>query len=112
MTLEEACKKFDVPRDVILGYIDSGYIRKNDNQSGNDYQDEDLERMGIIALLLEAGCDPEQIRQYLRLNEKESMRNRQVTILRKKRRELLDEIHKKQRVLDNLDAIIRDMNKY
>lgn len=104
MTLQEAVKQFGLPHSVLEKYISYGLIRKNN--ISDEYRDEDFERLGLIDTLLGAGFTPEEAKRYLLLTESKGTDEQQLGMLKKRRRFLLEDIHKKQRFLDSLDYMI------
>lgn len=60
----------------------------------------------LIDTLLGAGFTPGETKQYLQLMENGGTDEQQVWMLKKRRRALLDDIHKKQHILDSLDYMI------
>lgn len=104
MTLQEAEKQFGLPRSVLEKYISFGLIRKT--SIPDEYQDEDFERLGLIDTLLGAGFTPEEAKRYLLLTESKETDEQQLSMLKKRRRFLLEDIHKKQRFLDSIDYMI------
>lgn len=107
MKIVEAEKKFDLPKEVLEQYISLGFIRPAEGKAvANEYRDRDFNNLGLIDTLLRAGFPPEEIRRFLSLTEKAGTDGQQIRMLRKGRRTLLDDIHKKQQLLDNLDFMI------
>lgn len=104
MTLQEAEKQFGLPRSVLEKYISFGLIRKT--SIPDEYRDEDFERLGLIDTLLGAGFTPEEAKRYLLLTESKGTDEQQLSMLKKRRRFLLEDIHKKQRFLDSIDYMI------
>lgn len=104
MTLQEAEKQFGLPRSVLKEYISFGLIRKT--SIPDEYRDEDFERLGLIDTLLGAGFTPEEAKRYLLLTESKGTDEQQLSMLKKRRRFLLEDIHKKQRFLDSIDYMI------
>lgn len=104
MTLKEAEKKFGLPCDLLEKYISFGLIREG-NMPEN-YRDEDFERLGLIDTLLGSGFTPEEAKKYLLLTEEMGTDEQQINMLKRRRRSLLNDIHKKQQFLDSLDFII------
>lgn len=104
MTLQEAEKQFGLPRSVLEKYISFGLIRKT--SIPDEYRDEDFERLGLIDTLLGAGFTPEEAKRYLLLTESKGTDEQQLSMLKKQRRFLLEDIHKKQRFLDSIDYMI------
>lgn len=109
MTLKEAEKKFDLPQNTLKKYVALGLIRKVGMMETDDnYQEDDFERLGLIDTLLSAGFTPEETKKYLLLTENLGADEEQIYMLKKQRRSLLDDIHKKQQLLDSLDFMIWD----
>lgn len=104
MTLKEAEKKFGLPRSVLEEYVSYGLIRESGVPEG--YRDADFERLGLIDTLFGAGFTPEETKRYLLLMESGGTDAQQVCMLKKRRRAVLDDIHKKQHILDSLDYMI------
>ena len=77
-----------------------------------DYTEDELHKVGIIHSLLKAGMDITLLRRYLQLLcRKMENKDEQVRILRKQRYQLLEEIHRKQQSLDELDYMIEEIRK-
>ena len=107
MTLNDAAKKFDLPLETLKKYISLGFIRENSNTDGTaQYKDSDFERLGLIDTLIQSGFTPEETKKYLALTENMGADETQIRMLKKQRRSLLNDIHKKQQLLDNLDYMI------
>lgn len=64
------------------------------------------ENNGLIQLLTDVGFTPEEIKDYLEFSETLPNDEEQIRMVRRHRRELLDDIHEKQKLLDKLDFII------
>ena len=107
MTLKEAEKKFGIPLDTLKQYAIFGFIKGCKTDCGvSEYCEKDFERLGLVAILLKAGFSPEETGKYLKLTEDMDTDEEQIRMLRKQRRLLLNEIHKKQQLLDCLDFMI------
>lgn len=112
MTLEEAAHKYDMPPDTLRKYAALGLIRTEQETFGEaEYMASDFERLGLIDTLLRFGFTPEEARKYLRLTENNGSDEIQIRMLQRQRRTLLNDIHKKQQLLDNLDYMIREKKK-
>ena len=97
MKIVEAEKKFNLPKEVLEQYISLGFIRPVEGKAAsNEYRDGDFTRLGLIDTLASAGFTPEEIRRFLTLTENTGTDEQQIRMLRKRRRALLDDIHKKQ----------------
>lgn len=72
-----------------------------------DDTDKDISRLGLIHTLLEAGAPDPVVKRYLDLLDVgEPGRLERVRILKAQRAALLEHIHEKQRVLDQVDYLI------
>jgi DNA-binding transcriptional MerR regulator len=105
MRLDEAKRRFDVPETTLRHYICEGFIRPDPAKPGC-YRDDDFDNLGMITTLLEAGFTPEEIRWFLKESAGDGADGNVEQLLRKKRRCLLNDIHVRQRLLDNLDYIM------
>lgn len=61
---------------------------------------------GLSALLESAGFDPTDVRRYLELSTRSGTEAARVQILRGQRGRLIDELHRRQQVLDKVDYLI------
>ncbi len=104
MTLKEAEKKFALPYNILEKYVSFGLIRESNIPE--NYRDEDFERLELIDTLLGSGFAPEEAKRYLLLTEETGTDEQQINMLKRGRRSLLNDIHKKQKFLDSLDYII------
>lgn len=107
MTLIEAEKMFGLPHSILEKYTKFGFIRESDIEE--DYRDADFNKLGLIDTLINAGFSTEEIKKYLSLTENEGTDEQKKDMLKKQRREILKDIHKKQQLLDTLDYIIWDI---
>lgn len=103
MTLKEVGKVSGLPLTTLKKYVADGLIRDN------EYTDADLQRIGLIGTLLKMGLPTEDVKRYLDLESEDTQaaKEMQIHILRKYRGPLLDELHKRQQLLDSLDYMIR-----
>lgn len=107
MTLSDAAKKFDLPLETLKKYISFGFIREHSNTDDTvQYNDSDFERLGLIDTLIQSGFTPEETKKYLTLTENMGTDETQIRMLKKQRRSLLNDIQKKQQLLDSLDYMI------
>ncbi len=112
MTAEEVSRKYHISVDKIRYYEENGLLQHNLLDGKIDYTETQIHCAGMIHSLLEAGMDMEQIKAFMKLfYENKSDKQGQIQILRKQRFLLLDEIHKKQQSLDELDYMIDELKK-
>jgi len=113
MTAEEVNKKYHISVDKIRYYEENGLLEHSVLPDGKiEYTEAQIHCAGMIHSLLEAGMDMEQIKAFMKLfYENKKDKSGQIQILRKHRFLLLDEIHKKQQSLDELDYMIGQLKK-
>lgn len=112
MTAEEVSRKYHISEDKIRYYEENGLLRHNLSDGKIDYTVAQIHCAGMIHSLLEAGMDMEQIKAFMKLfYENKRDKSGQIQILRKQRFLLLDEIHKKQQSLDELDYMIGELKE-
>lgn len=112
MTLEEVITKYDISYDMLEKYVSFGFIDKLKKENGSyEYVSENFKNLGLIDTLLNAGFLFDEVKKYLNLIKTTGTDNEQIYLLKKQRRNLLNDIHRKQKLLDNLDFIIWKIKK-
>ena len=113
MTLSEASKRFRISTEKLKIYEENNLLEHRTLADGTfDYTETELRQIGLIHSLLKSGMDMAIVKKYLRLlNDKTENKEEQIRILRKQRCKLLDDIHDKQQALDDLDYMIREVQK-
>lgn len=113
MTMQEACRNFQMTEENIKNYEENGLIRAVKKENGiADYLESDLQHIVQLHFLIEEGMNVEELKNFLKLQGHEpGMRKEQIRILRKFRFEILDGIHTKQQNLDRLDYLIHEIRK-
>lgn len=113
MTKEQASERFGVPLVKLQLYEQQGLFDCHRQPDGSiDYTDELMDYVGIINILTDAGAQADTLRDFMqRLMESTITKEEKLRYLRRQRQRLLDEIHSKQKSLDQLDYIIYDTNK-
>lgn len=112
MTLDEVITKYDISYDMLEKYVSFGFIDKLKKDNGSyEYVSENFKNLGLIDTLLNAGFLFDEVKNYLNLIKTTGRYNEQIYLLKKQRRNLLNDIHRKQKLLDNLDFIIWKIKK-
>lgn len=113
MAVEEVSRKYHISIDKIRYYEENGLLEHNVLLDGKiEHTEKQIHCAGMIHSLLEAGMDMEKIKAFMKLfYENKRDKSGQIQILRKQRFLLLDEIHKKQQSLDELDYMIGELKK-
>lgn len=113
MTINEASEKYNIPIEVLKEYESWGLCDEVKKVMGVwQYDDQDLERLGMIMTLHDIGFSNEEVETYMRLfldgkaTESERMR-----MLNNLRRNALDEIHFKEKQLERMDYLRHKIRK-
>lgn len=98
MTMRDVNTRFCVPIDVMEKYEAWGF-------GSGDYTNRDLDQLSLMLTLQDIGFQSAQIEQYMRLMNTENSGSQRLIMLNTKRREMLDQIHLKEKQLDRLDFL-------
>ena len=95
MTKSEVCERYRIPPGILSEYESWGLCGAVRQVMGDwQYDDQDLERLGMIMTLHDIGFSPEEVESYMRLMlAGESTENERMKMLDAKRSKALDEIH-------------------
>lgn len=108
MTLSEASKLYSIEIDKLLLYEDRKLISGKITETGErDYDEDEIKKTALIGLLLETGCTYEEVRMYLT----DKTAERRIGLLKRRRFQVLDQLHDKQKLLQNLDYLIYENEK-
>lgn len=111
MTLENASKYYKIEYERMALYEQKGLISGIKTENGTDYSDTELQKISLIDLLREANFSFEEIRFYLSDTDNAADIIKKILLLKRQRSEVLDEIHVKQKILQNLDYLIHETEK-
>lgn len=107
MTINEASEKYNIPVEVLKEYESWGLCDEVRKVMGAwQYDDTDLERLGMIMTLHDIGFSNQEVELYMRLLlEGRATENERMEMLNKLRTTALDEIHFKEKQLERLDYL-------
>ena len=107
MTIDEASKPYNIPLNIPHQYGRWGLCNAVKKVMGAwQYDDTDLERLSLIMTLHDIGFESSEIEIYMKLlSEKENSEDQRLKILEDKRRNILDDIHLKEKQLNYLDYL-------
>lgn len=107
MNKEETIKHFNIPEEVLEEYHALGFCCEVQKVMGTwQYNDRDIERLGLIMTLHDVGFSNEEVALYMQLEaEGEETKQQRCKMLDKKRSSSLDEIHFKEKQLDRIDYL-------
>ena len=113
MTLADASKCFRIDKEKLLYYEENGLFDCHRQPDGTiEYCEETLEYVSLIDLLLKAGLNMEALKKYLEgLDNNNISDETRIKILMKQRCALLNDIHDKEKILNQLDYIIHESKK-
>lgn len=107
MTINEASKRYNIPLNILHEYERWGLCNAVKKVMGAwQYDDTDLECLSLIMTLHDIGFESSEIEIYMKLLlEKENSEDERLKILEDKRRNILDDIHLKEKQLNYLDYL-------
>lgn len=107
MTMKEASERYSIPVKVLKEY--EGWGLKKVMEAGQ-YDDQDLERLGMVMALYEIGFSSREAETYMRLMlEGDSTQPQRLDMLNRKRGSTLDEIHFKEKQIAHMDYLRYEM---
>lgn len=113
MTMEEVSRCYLIPQEVLKEYESWGGCSTVKKVMGDwQYDDTDLERLSLIMTLHDIGFEKEEIEVYLSLMlQGNHVDQERLQMLNQKRQSLLDEIHFREKKLENLDYLRFEIHK-
>ena len=113
MTIEEVSEHYNIPMEVLRMYERwnlSSEVKKV--IEAWKYADTDLERLGLIMSLHNIGFSNEEIEKYMCLELKgDEAKRERIELIKKKRTELLDDIHENEKRVRELDFMKYELEK-
>ena len=110
MTIDEVSERYQIPAEILREYEGWGLCGADSVswQCGK----QDLERLSLIMVLHDVGFRKDEVEEYMRLVlEGETTRERRMRMLEERRVEALDEIHRREQKLEQLDYLRFRMQK-
>lgn len=107
MTINEASERYQIPMEILREYESWGLCGTVKKVMGAwQYDDQDLERLGMIMTLHDIGFQNDEVEEYMRLLlEGENTEEQRMQMLNKRRGIALDEIHFREKQLDRVDYL-------
>lgn len=111
MTLREASRYFHIDIETLYLYEQNGLLKGKKGKEGEgDYSLSELQRSVQLGSFLKMGMTMDTLQYYVGLTEsKVNTFKEQIRLLRSCRYQLLEEIHDKQKALDQLDYLIHEI---
>ena len=92
---------------ILQRYEEHGLLKREGEADGTPfYSEADLRRASHLRVLQKAGMDWATLRRVASLEERPNGKEEQIRLLRRCRCRLLEEIHRKQQLLDRLDYLV------
>lgn len=107
MTKQEASRNYGIPENILDEYENWSLCPAVKKAAGaRQYDESDIERLGLILTLYDIGFEPSEVERYMRLAlEGDRTQSQRMLMLNKKRRGALDEIHFREKQIDRLDYL-------
>ncbi len=103
MTIHELSDRYNIEIKKLNYFADHHLIK-----TGKPYNDDDEKRLSIICTLYSVGLNADTIKRFLLL-AKENNQAEQIKLLNKHRANLLEDVHTKQKLLDQVDYMIYEI---
>lgn len=106
MTINEVSAGYGVPLEVLKEYESWGLGAAKKTTGEWEYDDRDIELLGIVMTLHDIGFDDHAVEAYMQLYLKgKSAEKQRLMMLDQKRAELLNEVHLKEAKISCLDYL-------
>ena len=107
MTINEASERYHIPIELLHEYERWGLCGAVKKVMGAwQYDDTDLERLSMIMTLHDIWFEISEIETYMKLLlEQKDSSDRRLKILEEKRRNLLDDVHFREKQISKLDYL-------
>ncbi len=113
MTSDEVSTRYQIPMKILKEYADWGLCGAV-RMAMEDwrYDDQDLERLGMIMALHDMGFSSKEVEAYLRLlMAGDSTKSERMRMLETQRSKTLDEIHLRERQLERMDYLRHEIRE-
>lgn len=113
MTIKEVSERYQIPLEILEEYERWGLCGVVKPVLGAwQYDDRDLERLGLIMTLHDIGFQNREVEEYMRLLlEEKDTEKRRMKMLDCRREMILDEIHFREKQIDRVDYLRFKLNK-
>lgn len=113
MTMNEASERYRIPIEILKEYESWGLCGAVKKVMGAwQYDDQDIEHLGMIMTLNEMGFNSSEVETYMRLTlEGDHTEPVRLAMLNRIRGKTLDEIHFKEKQIANMDYLRHEIQK-
>ena len=107
MTIYEVSEQYSIPLEILRAYESWRLCGMEAKTAGVwQYTHADLERLSLILTLRDIGFENEEIKDYMKLLlEQDNTEAWRLKMLDEKRRSILDEVHNREKLLEQLDYL-------
>lgn len=113
MTMKEASECYKIPIKILKEYEKwelCGAVKKV--MGAWQYDDQDIERLGMIMTLHDMGFNSSEVETYMRLTlEGDHTEPERIAMLNRRRGKTLDEIHFKEKQIAHMDYLRHEIQK-
>ncbi len=114
MTMNEASERYEIPLEILKEYESWGLCGAVKKGMGAwQYDEQDIERLGMIMTLNDMGFDRNEVETYMRLTlEGDHTESARLAMLNRIRGKTLDEIHFQEKQIANMDYLRHEIQKH
>ena len=106
MTIKEVSERYCIPMAILREYESWGLCSTTQKRAGAwQYDDADLEHLSLMMTLLEIGFAIPEVKAYSKLAVQQDTEMQCIQILNQKRYSMLEEIHCREKQLEQLDDL-------
>lgn len=111
MKIREVSDHYNVSLSTLRDYEKIGFFDDVERVNGvREYCDRDIERLSLILSLKKIGLIDSEILDYIHLEALGDQTKRErVNLLKTHRQQLLDQVHQKQKSIDQIDCMIYEI---
>lgn len=113
MTIGEVSERYHIPVKILKEYERWGLCGTVKKVAGAwQYDDRDIEKLGMIMTLYDIGFTGCEVETYMRLMlEGEHTKQQRIAMLRRRRGKALDEIHFREKQIEYMDYLRYEMQQ-
>lgn len=114
MTIGEVNERYHIPMKILREYEGWGLCGTKEKVAGAwQYDDRDMERLGMIMTLHDIGFTCREVEIYMRLMlEGEHTKRQRMAMLGQRRGKMLEEIHRREKQIEHVDYLRYEMQKH
>lgn len=113
MIMKQVSERYHIPIEILKEYESFEMCSAVKKDMGAwQYDEQDIEKLGMIMALHDMGFSGREVETYMRLTlEGKHTQPKRMAMLNKRRKEMLDEIHFKEKQIEHMDYLRYEMQK-